>query len=113
MVLCQWYFDPREGQVRRGLDLLENTCILPHHETFRHSWVSRLGGLPAETLRVGIDEQTGAIDDGPDGGWRVYGRGSVTLYRADGCVERFDRGQFLQMDPRATRAPGEVGSWRA
>lgn len=108
MVLCEWYFDPLGQEIRRGLNLLEKTCMLPHHDTFGKSWVSRLGGLPSDTLLIGIDEQTGVIDDGPEGRWRVYGKGAVTLYRTRESVERFSRGRSFQMGPRATHGSQEV-----
>jgi len=84
MVMCQYYFDPGKGQVVEGLNLLPNTCVLPHHNTFGKNWASRLTNLLPGVVLLGIDEQTGLIDDGPGGkktGWRVYGGGAVTLYR--------------------------------
>ena len=105
MVLCQWYFDPRGRRIRRGLNLLGGICLLPHHDTFGHSWVSKLGELPADSLMMGIDAQTGVIDDGPQGSWRVYGQGAATLYRTDRSVQRFTRGQFFPLEPGATSRP--------
>ena len=102
MVLCQWYWSPREREIRPGLNLLEKTCLLPHHDTSGHSWVSALKGLPADTRLIGIDEQTGVMEDGPEGRWRVYGKGAVTLYLNGRCAERFDRGQSFRMEPRPT-----------
>jgi cyanophycinase-like exopeptidase len=32
---------------------------------------------------IGIDEQTGMINDGENNLWNVYGRGAVTLYQDD------------------------------
>lgn len=81
MIMCQYYFDPGKGQIVEGLNLLPNTCVLPHHNTFGKSWASRLT-LPGIIL-LGIDERTGMLDDGSAGrtlGWRVYGQGDVTLY---------------------------------
>jgi len=83
MVMCQYYYDPARGNVVEGLNLLPNTCVLPHHNTFGKAWASRLTNLLPEAILLGIDEQTGMLDDGPEGrkvGWRVYGKGSVTLY---------------------------------
>jgi cyanophycinase len=93
-----------------GHILLEGTCLLPHHDSFGHSWVSQLEGLPADTLLIGIDEQTGVIDDGPEGSWRVYGRGAVTLYRNGRPIRRFDRGQSFQTRPRTTPRLAGAGS---
>lgn len=81
MVMCEFFYDPDAQRVVNGLGLLTNTCILPHHDTFGRHWAAKLQkDLPHATL-IGIDEQTGAINDAPDGGWQVYGRGAVTLYR--------------------------------
>jgi cyanophycinase len=84
MVMCQYYFDPAKAQVVEGLALLPNTCVLPHHNTFGKNWASRLFHLLPNVLLLGIDEQTGMLDDGPEGkkvSWHVYGKGAITLYR--------------------------------
>lgn len=84
MVLCQYYFDPARGQVMPGLDLLPNTCVLPHHNTFGRRWAARLTALLPNVVLLGLDERTGLIDDGPGprkSSWRVYGQGHVTIYR--------------------------------
>jgi cyanophycinase len=83
MVLCQYYFDPSAGKVNSGLGLLNGACIIPHHDTFGESWAGRLKRLLPETLLIGIDEQTGMLNDGPDGRWQVYGKGKVTLYKGE------------------------------
>ena len=79
MVICEFYYDPSRGQVIEGLNLVPNSLVLPHHNTFGKSWASRLFEISQVTL-VGIDEGTGMIDDGR-GTWMVYGAGDVTLYR--------------------------------
>jgi cyanophycinase len=79
MVMCEFYYDPSQGQVIDGLNLVKNSIVLPHHNTFGQSWASRLLELSALTL-IGIDEQTGMIDDGA-GTWTVHGAGNVTLYQ--------------------------------
>ncbi len=84
MVLCQYYYDPAKEQVVEGLRLVPNACVLPHHNTFGKRWAQRLSELLPQVVLLGIDEQTGMLDDGEAGqkmGWRVYGRGSVPLYR--------------------------------
>jgi len=84
MVLCQYYYNPEREQVIEGLNLLPNTCVLPHHETFGHRWAARLTALLPGVVLLGIDEATGLLDDGPGprkGSWRVYGQGKVTVYR--------------------------------
>jgi cyanophycinase len=82
MVLCEHFYDPEIDAVSGGLSLIPKACIIPHHDTFGKSWVSRLIHWVPEDVLIGIDEQTGVIDDGPDGSWTVYGKGAVTLYRA-------------------------------
>jgi cyanophycinase len=84
MVLCEYYYDPAQQQVVEGLNLLSNTCVLPHHNTFGKGWASQLARQLPHTVLLGIDERTGMLDDGAAGrkvGWHVYGQGSVTLYR--------------------------------
>jgi cyanophycinase len=84
MVLCQYSFDPARNRVIEGLNLLPNTCVLPHHNTFGQNWSKRLTGLLPGIVFLGIDERTGLIDDGPGArraSWRVYGQGGVTIYR--------------------------------
>ncbi len=84
MVMCQYYFDPARGQVVEGLELVPNACVLPHHNTFGKGWAPRLSKLLPDVVLLGIDERTGMLDDGDEGrkvGWRVYGQGTVTLYR--------------------------------
>jgi cyanophycinase len=88
MVMCQFYYDPHEGKIHEGLNLVPNSLVLPHHDTFGKNWAPRLTReIPHVTL-LGIDEQTGMLDDGENSTWNVYGRGEVTLYR-DGKVETF------------------------
>jgi cyanophycinase len=79
MVMCEFYYDPRQGQVVEGLNLVPDSIVLPHHNTFGKSWASRLLEISQVTL-IGIDEQTGMLGDGA-GSWTVYGGGQVTLYR--------------------------------
>lgn len=89
MVLCAHYYDPGRQEVCAGLGLVPNSCVLPHHNTFGRGWSAHLAAaLPGATL-IGIDEQTGLIDDAGDGAqraWRVYGRGAVTLYRGGAAL---------------------------
>jgi len=81
MVMCQFYFDPSAGKVHKGLNLVPNSLVLPHHNTFGKSWAPKLlKKLPQVTL-IGIDEQTGMINDGKNNSWEVYGRGVVTIHR--------------------------------
>jgi cyanophycinase len=79
MVMCEFYYDLNQAQVVNGLNLVENSLVLPHHNTFGKSWAGRLLEISQVTL-IGIDEQTGIIDDGSRKVWSVLGSGSVTLY---------------------------------
>ena len=81
MVMCESYYDPSSRSVHEGLNFVPNSLVLPHHNTFGKSWAPQLTKqIPTVTL-IGIDEQTGMINDGENGIWTVYGRGAVTLYR--------------------------------
>lgn len=80
MVMCEFYYDHNQGQLVHGLNLVPNSVVLPHHNTFGKSWASRLLEISNLTL-IGIDEQTGMIDDGSSNIWSVLGRGAVTIYR--------------------------------
>lgn len=96
MVMCQTYYDPGKDQVHPGLDILPGSLVLPHHDTFGKSWAPKLSTqLPGITL-VGIDEQTGMLNDGGNGAWTVYGRGSVTLYRG-GRAETHQTGKSFSL----------------
>ncbi len=82
MVLCQIYYNPEAHRTVEGWNFIPNACVIPHHNAFGRRWAPELAqSLPGVTL-VGIDEQTGMVDDGPHGEWSVYGKGAVTLYRS-------------------------------
>jgi len=83
MVLCEHYFDPNSGKVLPGLNLLPKMCVLPHHDTFGKDWAPQLTRLLPGALLIGIDEETGLLNDGPEGQWTVYGKGAVTVYEPD------------------------------
>ncbi len=63
MVMCQYYFNPGSGQVVEGLNFVPNTCVLPHHNTFGKKWASQLTRLLPNAVLLGIDEQTGMLDE--------------------------------------------------
>lgn len=81
MVLCEYYYDPDGGKVERGLGLVPHACVIPHHNRFGAGWAPRLASLLPGIVLIGIDEETGLVDDGPGGGWTVYGKAAATLYR--------------------------------
>jgi cyanophycinase len=92
MVMCEFYYHHNEGKVYKGLNLLPNALVLPHHNSFGKRWAPNLlKEIPKVTL-IGIDEETGMIDDGDNSSWNVYGPGEVTLYR-NGKVEAYKAGE--------------------
>jgi len=94
MVMCEFYYDLNQGQVIEGLNLVPNSIVLPHHNTFGKSWASRLLEIIQINL-IGIDEQTGMIDEGAKT-WTVYGRGGVTLYQ-NRQVEIYEAGKTFSV----------------
>ena len=92
MVLCEYYYHPSADEVVEGLGLIDGACVIPHFNTFGKSWVDRLTQLLPETVLIGIDEETGMLNDGPDGMWQIYGKGSVTLYKGQ-MSQRFKSGK--------------------
>ena len=94
MVMCEFYYDPNQGKVVEGLNLVPNAIVLPHHNTFGKSWASRLLEVTQVTL-LGIDEGTGMINDGAQN-WTVYGGGNITLYR-NHQVETYEAGKAFSV----------------
>lgn len=80
MVLCDNYYSPVKGEIRNGLGLLPGTLTLPHHDTFGRAWVDPIQKMRPDLMLIGIDEQTGILNDGPGNKWSVHGRGGVTIY---------------------------------
>jgi cyanophycinase len=95
MVLCEHYYDPHEKILLRGLNLIPNACVLPHHNNFGKSWAKQLIQLLPKSTLIGIDEHTGMIND-TDGAWRIYGAGEVSLYRG-GTIEGHARGKLFSL----------------
>ncbi len=96
MVLGGHFYEPRSETLRRGLALLPNICVIPHHNTFGPRWAAKLARLLPDATLLGLDEQTGIIDDGPDGRWQVVGRGATTVYRG-GRPMRYPAGHFFHL----------------
>ncbi|MBM4426037.1 MAG: hypothetical protein FJ031_02230 [Chloroflexi bacterium] len=93
MVLCEHYYDPSKKRLLKGLNLIPNACVLPHHNTFGKSWAEQLTNLLPDATLLGIDEATGMVTD-LEGGWQVHGAGAVTLYRS-GTAVRYGRGEMF------------------
>jgi len=73
-----------------------NALVIPHHNTFGKDWNKRLSGLPANLVRIGIDEHTAAVNDGKEGTWQVYGAGGVTVYHASN-IEQYSAGKAFKL----------------
>jgi cyanophycinase len=89
-VLCEQYYDPGQGGLERGLNLVPNACVLPHHNTFGKGWARSLQALIPDVHLLGIDEYTGMLSEG--GEWQVLGDGAVTVYQGK-QVEVYESGQ--------------------
>ncbi len=96
MVMCEFYYDPYEKKIHEGLNLVNNSLVLPHHNTFGKGWAPSLSKQIPNVTLIGIDEQTGMINDGENGMWNVYGAGEVTLYR-EGRVETYQVGKTFSV----------------
>lgn len=79
MVLASHFYDPQTDRIEEGLALLKGVCIIPHYSTFAERWHARLSTLLPQTTLLGIDEETGIIDDGQARKWTVYGKGNVCI----------------------------------
>ncbi len=95
MVMCQFYYDPGQGKIHEGLSLVPNALVLPHHNTFGKNWAPQLTAQLPDVTLIGIDEQTGMLNDGVNQ-WKVYGRGAVTLY-SGGRKSTIDRGNSFSL----------------
>jgi cyanophycinase len=96
MVMCEFYYDPYEGKIHEGLNLVSNSLVLPHHNAFGKNWAPRLMKQIPDVTLIGIDEQTGMLNDGKNRLWNVYGAGEVTLYR-EGRVETYQAGKTFPL----------------
>ena len=95
MVLCEHYYDPFERRLLRGLNLIPNACVIPHHNSFGKAWTGYLEKVVSGATLIGIDEQTGMINNA-DGTWQIYGAGAATLYR-NGKINHFTRGETFSL----------------
>lgn len=81
MVLCEYYFDPESGNIQKGLNLINNSLVLPHYNSFGKKWVKGIQQkMPTLTL-IGIDEQTGMLMQPEPNQWLVLGGGQVTIHQ--------------------------------
>ena len=96
MVMCEFYYDPGAGHVHEGLNLVPNSLVLPHHNTFGKSWAPKLLKKVPNVTLIGIDERTGMLNNGDNNAWNIYGAGAVTLYR-NGAVETYSAGKTFSI----------------
>lgn len=94
MVLCEHYYDPGREKVERGLNLVPNACVLPHHNSFGKNWARKLKTLLPGVMLLGIDEYTGMLME--DGEWHVLGGGVVSVYQVDN-VEVYPSGKTFRL----------------
>lgn len=94
MVMCEHYYDPYEKKLLRGLNLISNACVLPHHNNIGKAWVDSLRQTLPEAILIGIDERTGMVSGA--GEWEVKGGGEVTLYRSGSTVS-YGRGEAFSL----------------
>ena len=94
MVLAEKLYDPFSRKVHAGLNLMPGVCLVPHHNSSCSGWISRLLKLLPDYRMLGIDEETGVINDAPLGGWTVYGRGAAVVYH-QGRVHTYTAGDSI------------------
>lgn len=94
MILCQHYYDPDTQRIVEGLNLVPRACLVPHHNTFGKRWASSLAPSVPDDVIVGVDEQTGLINDGAAGEWSVLGKGTATVYKG-GRTKTYHSGEPL------------------
>jgi len=102
MVLCGYYYDPFQKKLLRGLDLLPDTFVIPHHNTSGRGWADLVGEMLPNVVLIGIDEATGIVrgGDSPVNEWSVHGAGQVVLHLPDagGRLKRaFTHGQVFTL----------------
>jgi cyanophycinase len=96
MVLCEYYYDPVQKEIKPGLNLIRSACVIPHHNTFGAGWVRYIQTQIPHAVLIGIDEETGMVREGGQRQWQVYGGGKVSIYRA--CREEiFTPGQHFAL----------------
>jgi cyanophycinase len=85
---------PQQGGWVKGLGLVPNVAVLPHHEDKDPEETARQlqGQAPPNGTVLGIDARTGCL--GRPGRWRVVGVGRVTVYR-DGQWASYQAGDHF------------------
>ncbi|MGA8179563.1 MAG: Type 1 glutamine amidotransferase-like domain-containing protein [Desulfobacterales bacterium] len=95
MVLCEWYFDPAVKEIKKGFGIQKNVILVPHHDTLGRPWHSLYFDKISHIQCIGIDEQTGMMNQAGRHRWTVYGKGEITLYLKTAVVS-YKSGQTFQ-----------------
>jgi len=87
---------------RDALGIVPGTIVIPHYDAFPEPLSAVMAlAAPADTLVLGIDEDTALV--GRDTAWQVHGRGRVTVWRGR-HRERLHAGETLRLPGAAARA---------
>lgn len=97
MAVCGHLYDPYQRKLIAALNLLEDTCFLPHYNSFGRDWAAVLRQQLPGSLLIGVDERTGLLNDGPEGSWQVYGTGSAVLHPAGGEARTYRQGEIFHL----------------
>jgi cyanophycinase len=96
MVLFEWYFDPAVKKIKKGFGIQNGVILIPHHNRVGNKWRSLYFDKVADVLWVGIDEQTGMINQTEPNSWTVHGKGGVTVYGRT-AIDFFRSGQTFRL----------------
>ncbi len=96
MILCRHFYDPGTQRIVDGLNLVPRSCLVPHHNALGKRWASSLAASLQDDLIVGVDEETGLIDDVAKGKWTIFGKGAVTVYKR-GKAKTYRPGETLYL----------------
>lgn len=90
-------WDPPAPPLIQGLNWLPRTIIAPHFDRpwFSRKWLER-DFLPAGFTLIGIDERTTLAQDS-NGSWKVFGLGSITLYKPGREIARYTAGDVFTL----------------
>ncbi len=100
MVLCEAFYDPFAEAGRSGLGLVPGAFVVPHFDGTGRRWAETAGERLRGLVLMGIDEETGVVDDGRRRTWRVWGRGRLTVV-GPGGASVFGTGEVYRAGGRA------------
>ncbi len=97
VVMSDPYFDNISQRSQKGLGFIQKICLLPSHDQIGSRWANRVRTvIPMATL-IGLDEQTGIIQEGED--WHVLGAGVASVYRGSE-IRQFASGESFTLTKR-------------